>query len=69
MKEQTFTWTLSHSKQLSGERLDTIPANVPGAVQLDYAQAFSYPPYYFGLNFSVFSNVHFYLNFTQIFGL
>ena len=55
MKEQTFTWTLSHSKQLSGERLDTIPANVPGAVQLDYAQAFSYPPYYFGLNFQRFA--------------
>ena len=54
MKKQFFEWQLSHSKQVDSERLDKIPASVPGAVQLDYAKAFSYPPYYFGLNFQRF---------------
>ncbi len=54
MKKISFNWTLSHTPALSESAKDRIPAEVPGAVQLDYAKAFDYKPYYFGLNFKQF---------------
>ncbi len=54
MKRTTFTWTLSHATQKSGTPQQPISATVPGAVQLDYAAALSYPPYYYGVNFRQF---------------
>ncbi len=47
-------WTLSHTKTLAKTPKDRIPATVPGAVQLDYAKAFDYAPYYYGMNFKQF---------------
>ena len=54
MKKLTLNWTLSHTPNLSTEPKDRIEASVPGAVQLDYAKAKNYAPYYFGLNFKQF---------------
>lgn len=54
MKHSTFIWTLSHSKEKHGAPLQPVPATVPGAVQLDYAAALDYAPYYYGLNFRQF---------------
>ena len=54
MQKITFDWTLSHAKEKSGAPQQAIPATVPGAVQLDYARALDYPPYYYGLNFRQF---------------
>ncbi len=51
MRKQTFEWTLAHTKELSSEPVERIPATVPGACGLDYAKAFGYAPYYYGLNF------------------
>ena len=42
MKKLTMNWTLSHMASLSDTPKDTIPAHVPGAVQLDYADAKDY---------------------------
>ncbi len=47
MKKQSFNWTLLHTKSLSEPPCDRIDARVPGAVQLDYANAFGYSPYYY----------------------
>ncbi len=54
MIKTTFNWMLSHTKDLSQAPKDKIPAEVPGAVQIDYAKALNYKPYYFGMNFKQF---------------
>ena len=54
MKTLLKNWQLTHSDKLNGEKTEPIPAEVPGAVQLDYARAFDYEPYYYGLNFKQF---------------
>ena len=54
MQKMTFDWTLSHAKEKAGTPCEPIRATVPGAVQLDYAAALNYPPYYYGLNFRQF---------------
>lgn len=54
MKQIVFDWMLSHASQKSGTPLEPVKATVPGAVQLDYACAKNYPPYYYGLNFKQF---------------
>lgn len=54
MKQVTFDWMLSHASEKDGTGLEPVVASVPGAVQLDYAKAKNYPPYYFGLNFKQF---------------
>jgi len=54
MKKQSLTFTLSHAKEKDGTPLQPIAATVPGAVQLDYAKALDYAPYYFGVNFRQF---------------
>ena len=54
MKIVIGNWTLSHTRDLSLPAADPIPAHVPGAVQLDYAEALGYAPYYYGLNFRQF---------------
>ena len=54
MITKRLTWTLSHAEDKCAEPKDKIPATVPGAVQLDYAKAFEYKPYYYGLNFKQF---------------
>ena len=54
MKKLYFDWTVSHSNTIDGPETDEIPATVPGAVQLDYAKAMNYKPYYYGLNFKQF---------------
>ena len=51
MIKKHFDWTLSHTKELSEEPIEKIPATVPGACGLDYAKAKGYGPYYFGTNF------------------
>ena len=50
----TFYWVLSHASEKCGTPIDPVPATVPGAVQLDYANAKNYAPYYYGLNFKQF---------------
>ncbi len=54
MKKLNLNWTLSHTPTLAEPAKDKIPAEVPGAVQLDYAKALNYKPYYYGLNFRQF---------------
>jgi beta-mannosidase len=54
MKRVIGNWMLSHTKDLAETAVEKIPAHVPGAVQLDYASAFNYPPYYYGTNFRQF---------------
>ncbi len=54
MKKINLSWTLSHSKTVDGVGEESIPATVPGAVQLDYARENNYEPYYYGLNFKQF---------------
>ncbi len=54
MTKTLFNWTLSHTSDLSILPKDKIPAEVPGAVQLDYAKALNYKPYYYALNFKQF---------------
>ena len=55
MRKENLNWTLSHMASLKDAPQDQIPAKVPGAVQLDYAAAKDYPPYWFGLNFRQFN--------------
>lgn len=54
MKTLEFVWTLRHMREKNAPAIDPVPATVPGAVQLDYAAAKNYEPYYFGLNFHQF---------------
>ena len=54
MKKIFPSWTLSYSDTADGVQSEKIPATVPGAVQLDYAKACNYNPYYYGLNFRQF---------------
>lgn len=54
MKTVIGDWTLSHTADLSTPATERIAAHVPGAVQLDYAEALGYPPYYYGTNFRQF---------------
>ena len=54
MKTVVGNWTLSHTKDLAEAAVEKISAHVPGAVQLDYADALGYPPYYYGTNFRQF---------------
>ncbi len=54
MKKINLNWSLSHTPSLAETPKDRIPAEVPGAVQLDYAKALDYKPYYYGLNFRQF---------------
>ena len=54
MKKITFDWTLSHASDKGAQGTDSVAATVPGAVQLDYAAAKNYAPYYYGLNFKQF---------------
>ena len=54
MKYIIENWTLSHTKDLAEAAIEKIAAHVPGAVQLDYAEALGYPPYYYGTNFRQF---------------
>ena len=44
MKRISLNWTLSHTKDLSLPACEPIKATVPGAVQLDYAEAKGYAP-------------------------
>ena len=55
MKILKFNWTLSHSSEKNGKGLEPVGATVPGAVQLDYAAAKNYAPYYYGTNFEQFA--------------
>ena len=55
MEKHKLLWTLSHKKSDNDEPRDIIPATVPGAVQLDYANAFNYAPYWYGNNFEQFT--------------
>ncbi len=54
MKQISLSWTLSHTSDPASPSVERIPATVPGAVQLDYAKAFGYAPYYYGMNFQQF---------------
>ena len=54
MKTMINSWTLSHTKDLAVPAEEKIAAHVPGAVQLDYAEALGYAPYYYGMNFTQF---------------
>jgi beta-mannosidase len=44
-------WQLGYSDDLNKSPLEFFPANVPGAVQLDYATAYNLPDYKFETNF------------------
>lgn len=54
MKRSYFNWTLSHADEKHKTPTQPVAATVPGAVQLDYAKALDYAPYYFGVNFRQF---------------
>ncbi len=45
------TWQLGFRRNLAESPRDWFPAKVPGAVQLDYAAAHNWPPYWYGNNF------------------
>ncbi len=44
------TWQVGYSKTYEGEPAEWYPATVPGAVQLDYAKAHGWEPFYKGTN-------------------
>lgn len=44
-------WTVGHSGSLDEEPAVRVPAKVPGAVQLDWAAAEGWPPFYEGTNY------------------
>lgn len=48
--KQTFQWSLGYSEQRHSPQHSTIPACVPGAVQLDWKRARDLPDYNFGTN-------------------
>ena len=54
MKTLLQNWSLTHSDERSLVGEDRVIAHVPGAVQLDYADALGYKPYYYGMNFQQF---------------
>ncbi len=54
MKKINLSWTLSHTPNISTPSRHRVPASVPGDVQLDYARAEGYAPYYYGLGFRQF---------------
>ena len=54
MKTVIESWTLTHTQDITVPATERIAAHVPGAVQLDYAEALHYPPYYYGTNFRQF---------------
>ncbi len=54
MKIFEFEWVVSHTKSLDEQPIEHIPATVPGAVQLDYAKAKGYAPYWYETNFKQF---------------
>lgn len=50
-KQITLTWELGHHAEPDALPAEWIPAQVPGAVQLDWARAKEWPPYWHGGNF------------------
>lgn len=55
MKRMEMNWTVGYTASEEAPPADMFPASVPGAAQLDYANANSWPPYQFGINFERFS--------------
>ena len=48
-------WTVGHSPSADLAPTKTVPATVPGAVQLDWAKAEGWPPHYVGDNFKAYA--------------
>jgi len=48
-------WKVGHSEEKSKAPVKFVPAQVPGAVQLDIAKAEKYPPYEFADNYKMFA--------------
>lgn len=47
---QQLNWSVGFSDNLATSPSEFIPATVPGAVQLDFAKARNYAPYYYAEN-------------------
>ncbi|MCL2378126.1 MAG: hypothetical protein FWC77_03265, partial [Defluviitaleaceae bacterium] len=54
-KKHNLTWTVGHSNSHEIKPKATVPATVPGAVQLDWAAAHNWPPHYYSDNFKMFT--------------
>ena len=48
------TWTVGHATDRHTLPTQTVPATVPGAVQLDWAKAHHWPPHTYGENFKAY---------------
>ena len=51
MKRYEITWQVGYQSAPDGRPQEMMPASVPGAVQLDYARAKGWPPFWKGVNF------------------
>ena len=54
MSKQTLTWQVGSMTAIDQTPATMIPAQVPGAVQADYARANNWPPFYQGLNYKMY---------------
>lgn len=52
--QQKLNWTVAYSDNIKATPTEFIPATVPGAVQLDFAKAKNYGPYYYAENWKDF---------------
>lgn len=51
MEKRVLSWQVGFCDDAAAQVQEWMPAQVPGAVQLDYARAKGWAPYYMGLNF------------------
>ena len=54
MKELYLNWTVGYTKDPAAEPEEFYPAQVPGAVQMDYARAHNWPSPVEGVNFKAY---------------
>lgn len=57
MKKYEMNWTLGFSRNPDSSPSVMFPASVPGAAQLDYARANSWPPFEYGTNYRLFEEL------------
>jgi len=54
-KKLQLSWNVGYSKSIESKPEIVVPATVPGAVQLDWAKAHSWPSHCFGENYKMYS--------------
>jgi len=54
-KNYPLSWNVGHSSSMEEKPIETVPATVPGAVQVDWAKAKNWPPHYYNENFKAYA--------------